>query len=188
MNSSVDSLAIGEDLNMGAAVLLTGPSSAGKTSIGHALRNVAPRPTVFLDGDEMDLPQGSAARQWLSTLEWQEVAELEDRFFSGFYGALAALARVGLIAVGEVVLKKPLHLVSFEAATRDVRSHVVRITCPEHLRIEREAVRGDRPIGTAEQTGRLEWVPPRVTVMIDTSVLDAEAAAQLICETIDFTA
>ena len=181
------SIPIGEDLDMGAVVLLTGPSSAGKTSIGQALRRVAPRPTVFLDGDEMDLPQGSAARQWLATLDWQEVAALEDQFFGGFYEALAALARAGLIAVGEVVLKKQLHLDSFETATRDVRSHVVRVTCPEHLRIEREAARGDRPIGTAEQTGTLEWVPPHITVAVDTSVLDADAAAQVICQAINLT-
>lgn len=166
-------------------MLLTGPSSAGKTSIGQALRRVAPRPTVFLDGDDMDLPEGSAARNWLRTLPFQEIAALEHQFFGGFYAALAALAHADLIAVGEVCLKKPLQLESFEAATKGVRAHLVRVTCPEQLRIEREVARGDRPIGTAAQTGQVEWVPPHVALTVDTSVLDADAAARAICESIN---
>jgi chloramphenicol 3-O phosphotransferase len=170
---------------MGAVLLLTGPSSAGKTSIGHALRRVAPRPTVFLDGDEMDLPHDSAARNWLRTLEMQEVGALEDQFFGGFYAALAALARADLIAVGEVVLKKPFHLESFTAATSDVPSHVVRVTCPERIRLDRELVRGDRPIGTANETARLEWVPPHLALTVDTAELAPVEAAELICTSID---
>ena len=176
----------GQDAGMGAVVLLTGPSSAGKTSIGQALRRVAPRPTVFLDGDEMDLPSDSEARRWLRSLEVNQVAELEDRFFEGFFAALASLARADLIAVGEVLLKAPRHLESFESCTSDVPSYVVRVTCPEHVRMQREAVRGDRPIGTAVQTGALEWIPASVDVTLDTSALDADAAARAICAEIDF--
>ena len=115
------------------------------------------------------------------------MAALEDQFFGGFYAALAALARADLIAVGEVVLRKPIHLESFESATSDVRSHIVRVTCPEPVRVERELARGDRPIGTAAETGRLEWVPPHAAVTVDTADLDAGGAAELICRSLDLT-
>lgn len=173
---------------MGVVVLLTGPSSAGKTSIGHALRRVAPRPTVFLNGDEFDLPEQSEARRWLTTLDPARVAVLEDEFFTGFFGALAALGRAGLVAVGEVLLKKPDHLEAFRQATRDVKAHVVHVTCPQPLRVEREASRHDRSLGAAALSSLHEWVPPVADVMIDTTGHDPTAAALAICAALDLTA
>lgn len=161
-------------------ILLTGPSSAGKTSIGEALRRVLPRPTVFLNGDELDLPDDSEAQRWLRTLDPIAIPALEDQFHSGFYGALVAFAASGLHAVGEALFKKPAHLELFEAASAGATKLLIHVTCDEAILMRRELERGDREVGTAQRTAAQEWVPPRPDLVIDTAHVTAfEAAAAI---------
>ena len=148
-------------------VLLTGPSSAGKTTLGRALQRSLPRPVIFLPGDEVDLLPDSAAVAWLSSLPRPEVEQLEVTAFDAYYAALASFARRGIYAIGEVMFRAPEHLQQFQRATEDVGRLLVHLAAPEAVRVERERSRVDGRPGLAEATGREEWVPLQSDLDID---------------------
>lgn len=164
----------------GTAIILTGASSTGKTSIAQQLRLELSRPTVVLVGDDFDIPQSSKAMKVLQKLPPAVVAGLEDQFHSGLYGAIAGFARAGLHAVGEVVFKSATHWELFEAATVDLPNLVVHVRCELDACRAREAARGDRAPGLAEITASQEWVPPSADLVIDTTDLDPSSAARLV--------
>lgn len=183
----------GDDLSMnasdlrqpGTAIILTGASSTGKTSIAQQLRLELSRPTVVLVGDDFDIPPSSKAMKVLQELPPAEIAGLEDQFHSGLYGAIAGFARAGLHSVGEVVFKSPTHLDLFEAATENLPRLVVRVRCELDVRRAREAARADRAPGLAEVTASQEWVPPSADLVIDTSDLDARSAALMVVNRVE---
>ena len=152
---------------MPVVVLLTGPSSAGKTTLGRALQHSLPRPVVFLPGDEVDLLPDSAAVAWLSSLPRSEVALLEATAFDAYYAALASFARHGIYAIGEVMFRAAGHLEQFQRATKDVGRLLIHLSAPEAVRVDRERSRTDGRPGLAEATGREEWVPDQTDLEID---------------------
>lgn len=164
----------------GTVVILTGPSSVGKTSIAECLRRITPRPAVFLSGDDLDLPPESEAVKTLRGLPSEAVAPMEAQFHFGYFGALASFAVHGLHAIGEVLFKNPDTYAAFERAVDGVPSLVVHLRCGLPIRLAREFSRGDRAGGIAELTTRQEWVPPAPDLVIDTAEVDVRAAADLV--------
>lgn len=77
----------------GTVVVLTGPSSSGKTSIAERLRRLTRRPAIFLEGDALDLPPDSRSVQVLRELPAELVPAMEAQFHLGYYGALASFAQ-----------------------------------------------------------------------------------------------
>lgn len=165
----------------GTVIILSGPSSTGKTSVAEILRRTLPRPTIFLNGDELDLPDDSLAVQTtLRALPRDQVSAMEEHFHRGYFGALASFATSGLHAIGEVLFKDEHALHLFQAQTEHVPTLVVHLRCDDTTRQERERQRGDRPIGTAAATGAQEWVPPQPNLAIDTTSIPPPEAALLI--------
>ena len=165
---------------LGTVVILTGPSSSGKTSIAEELRRRTTRPAIFLEGDALDLPPDSRAVQALRQLPPEQVAVLEAQFHLGYYGALASFARQGLHAIGEVLCKSEAGYLAILESTAGLPLLVARVSCDLVVRQEREASRTDRAPGTAAITASQEWVPPSVDVDIDTGTVGAAEAAELI--------
>ena len=164
----------------GTVIVLTGPSSVGKTSVATRLQMVLPRPTVLLSGDDFDLPPDSEAVRLLRSLPADALISLEERFQRGYFGALGSFALAGLNVIGEVIFKSEQMFRAFEAVTAEVPSLVVSIRCDDAVRAERERHRGDRPVGTTEVTAAQEWLPPRPDVVVDTTDLTIEDATRAI--------
>jgi chloramphenicol 3-O-phosphotransferase len=161
----------------GTVVVLTGPSSAGKTSIAEQVRRRTTRPAIFLDGDDLDLPEDSAAVAHLRQLPLHDVAPMEAQFHVGYFEALAAFANAGLHAIGEVLLKDAATYERLRAATAEVPSLTVVVRCDLDTRRRREQQRGDRQHGTVDWTTDLEWTPPDPDLTLDTQTLTPEQAA-----------
>jgi chloramphenicol 3-O-phosphotransferase len=167
---------------LGTVILLTGPSSVGKTSIAVRLRMTLDRPTIFLNGDDLDLPEESQARRFLLSLPPGEVPGMEAQFLRGFFGALASFAGSGLHCIGEMLFKSERDFAMFREQTGHVPTLVVHLRCDDPIRLAREAQRHDRPAGIAELTGSQEWIPATADLAIDTTRVDASQAAALIAE------
>jgi chloramphenicol 3-O phosphotransferase len=164
----------------GTVIMLTGPSSTGKTSVATRLQMVLKRPTVFLAGDDLDLPDDSEARRTLLLVPSERVALLEAAFLRGYFGALASFAANGVHAIGEVLFKNESQFRWFQEQTGSVPTRVVHLRCADETRTARERQRSDRPPGIAELTGTQEWIPPQVDLAIDTTTADPQEAAALI--------
>ena len=167
-------------VGQGTVVLLSGPSSTGKTSIAECLRRLTPRPAVFLNGDELDLPSESLAVTTLRALPARLVVPMEEKFHLGYFGALVAFASNGLHAIGEVLFKSPESFATFTRSVASVPSLVVHVTCDLEIRRAREVERGDRAPGTTDLTAGQEWTPDRFDLTIDTSHTEPMAAATAI--------
>jgi chloramphenicol 3-O-phosphotransferase len=164
----------------GSVIVLTGPSSTGKTSTAERLRRSLSRPTIFLNGDDLDLPEDSEAVRTLRSLPPEVVRPMEAQFHRGYLGALAAFAERGLHAIGEVLFKDEETYAAFREACGHVPTVVVHLRCDREVREQRELARGDRPAGTSERTGAQEWTPPHPDLALDTTVLSApEVAARI---------
>lgn len=164
----------------GTVVILTGPSSAGKTSIAERLRRVTSRPAVFLSGDDLDLPRDAAAIDTLRRLPPEAIAPMEAQFHLGYFGALASFAANGLHAIGEVLFKSAESYDAFRHCVVEVPSIVVHCRCELPIRLKRERHRGNREVGIAELTTEQEWHPPDPDLVIDTGKTGVEEAAALI--------
>jgi len=164
----------------GTVIILTGPSSVGKTSVAQCLRLSTSRPAVFLSGDDLDLPADSEAAKVLQRLPQEVVGPMEAQFHDGYFGALASFAASGLHAIGECLFKSPDSYSAFERAVVGVPHLVVHLRCALATRVQRERARDDRPPGVAELTTHQEWVPPKPDLIIDTNSVTTKAAAKLI--------
>jgi hypothetical protein len=138
------------------------------------------RPTIFLNGDDLDLPEHCEARRALLSIPAAQVSGLEAQFLRGFFGALASFAASGLHCIGEMLFKSERQFETFEEQTHHVPTLVVHLRCDDAVRIARGAQRGDRPAGIAELTGIQEWVPSHADLRIDTTRTEPSEAAALI--------
>jgi chloramphenicol 3-O-phosphotransferase len=169
-----------DSLEAATVVVLVGPSSAGKTTAAHDLRHRLARPSIFLSGDDLDLPQSSEAVAYLRSLQPAELLAWERRFYDAFFGALTAVQAAGLHAIGEMIFKNASHFVAFQEAVEGVPHLLVRLTASEQVRLDREQRRVDREAGTAARTANEEFVPPDVDLTIDTSTSDVDRVVALI--------
>ena len=168
----------------GTVIVITGPSSSGKTTIAETLRRTFARPTIFLNGDDIDLPEDSEAVRTLRALPADRIAPMEAQFHAGYFSALASFATNGLHAIGEVLFKDRASYEAFRMATAEVPTLVVHVRCDRQVRLARESARGDRRAGTADVTGGQEWVPPDADVRLDTTAMSATDAAAIIAESL----
>lgn len=87
------------------AVVLTGASSSGKSTLALELQRLAPRPMVFLSGDAMDLPAEALSSRYLKSLPDAEGEFWQDSVHRAFYRTLAVWADAGIGVIGEALFK-----------------------------------------------------------------------------------
>ncbi len=154
-------------------ILLNGPSSAGKSTIAARLSELmrdagVPSAVVSID-DHMKLAPGE--RVW------------EDDVFEimpGMCAAVeAALARGDTVIVDHVITSARIYeLLRAAAAGRDM--FTVLVHCSPAILREREAARGDRHIGSAEESARYLYPKDGYDLSVDSGVLTpGEAADQI---------
>lgn len=162
------------------AIVLIGVSSAGKTATALELRHRLARPAMFFSGDDFDLPQSSEAVRLLRAQGLAELWSWERRFYSAFFGAMAAVVATGMHAIGEMIFKADHHVAAYEGALVDTRRLLIRLVAPMDVCLSRERARQDRRDGTAMQTAAEEVLPQEINATIDTSELAISEVASRI--------
>lgn len=134
---------------MAQIIFLHGASSSGKSTIARALQARIEKPFWHISIDHLRdsgvLPQGRFRN---GDFVW---ADARKAFFDGFHASLAAYADAGNNLILEHILDTEgwLEVLSSSLGRHDV--FFVAVHCPLDLLIEREAARGDRPLGSARR-------------------------------------
>jgi chloramphenicol 3-O-phosphotransferase len=150
----------------GRAVIVNGPSSAGKSATMAAVVERASTPWVAFD----ELSFGNVG---LRFLVWPEMS---PTLRPGFVAGIVALA-----AAGNQVITTGGRPGTFAPLRDAVPTLVVGLDCPMDVRVARQAARTDRWGGLTESSddAHAGWV---YDVRFDTSALSAEAIADRVIE------
>ncbi|MFN4205258.1 MAG: chloramphenicol phosphotransferase CPT family protein [Agrobacterium albertimagni] len=133
---------------MACIIFLHGASSSGKSTIAKALQDPIEAPFWHISIDHLrDAGVLPTARFKSGDFRW---ADARAAFFDGFHASLKAYADARNNLILEHILDKDGWL---ETLTRFFAGHdvlFVAVHCPVDLLVERERLRGDRPIGSAK--------------------------------------
>lgn len=136
-------------MTRGRAVLLNGPSSSGKSSIGQALLPLLPDPWFLVP---VDAVSGMRSTVHTRTLDEVETSEMLRRTRRGYHRVIAALASTGNDVVMDYPLTEPWRLADL---LDGVDVTLVDVHCSQEEPIRRERRRGDRPHGLAASQTRV---------------------------------
>ena len=160
-------------------MLLTGPSSVGKSTVASALQRLTLLPAVFLSGDALELPEDCVSRRRLQALAFEDAVTVQLSIDRAYIEALSRFVSNGFHAIGEVIFKDQVRTHIYLEALGGVRSLIVRLTCTDAARRSRELARGDRPTGLSDETYAAEIrneVPGLVLDTTDTTPVDVAKA------------
>jgi chloramphenicol 3-O phosphotransferase len=126
-------------------IILSGPSSSGKTTLARAIQAVAVEPLVHLEADRFwpDMPPGPTG----------EDHTYRSRVILAVHESIATLGRSGLHVVvdGSLPMERGLHLRCIEILRSVPETRIVAVRCAAEVLRMREAARPDRTSGWAEQ-------------------------------------
>jgi chloramphenicol 3-O phosphotransferase len=169
----------------GRVVIINGGSSSGKTTLARRLQSSLDSPWLLLGVDvfiwmlpsEMTVrPDGIVVHDGVITRGTEFL-----RLYDGFRRAVAALARDGIdVLVDEVLLDGAVDGSRWRDALHDLDVCWVGVRCAPHIAAAREAERGDRPPGSAQQQALSVHEGMHYDVEVDTGVLDEDAAFDVI--------
>lgn len=134
---------------MGQIIILHGPSSSGKSTTALALQNAVELPFWHISIDHLRdsgvLPNDRIKR---GDFRWRD---MRTPFFDGFHTSLAAYASAGNNLIIEHIFDTAAWVDDLKGLLAPYDVFFVGLHCEiEELR-RREKLRGDRPIGSAEQ-------------------------------------
>lgn len=182
------------DMSKAHIIFLNGTSSAGKGGIAAALLESLPTPYVHVGFDDFIRLTRSPAyygeqgfqlleeNDGLGTRYTMAIGALGERFFSGMHHAVASFAAAGNNLIVDTVLWDRTWLWEYVTILRPFDVLFVGVMCPLAAVEERECKRGDRLIGLARSQFDHVHAHGMYDLTVDTSVLDARACAQRICE------
>ena len=154
-------------------IVLSGTSSSGKTTLARALQSLSSRPLLHLEADRFApiLRPDHPARS---------DAEFRSRDVIAMHEAIAAFGRSGLdIIVDGSLPTEPGLRDSCLSVLRGVPgTRVVAVRCSIEALRSREAERGDRPVGWAEEQASIVYEGVEFDATIDTTNDSAEALAR----------
>lgn len=160
----------------GRLVLLNGPSSAGKTTLGQAVAARLTTPWLLLPMDlfheirtrpDADL----TARQW---------NDLFRRTRAAYHRALSGAVASGCDVLGDHVLSEPWRLDDLLRLTEGLDVLLVHVTCSLSELRRREKARGDRDPGTAVTQQRQVFQHGDCDLTVDTTYGPDEPTAALL--------
>lgn len=158
----------------GRAVIVTGPSSAGKTTVMRAVVDAADTPWVMFD----ELFFGTVA--WPFLIWPDRSPQLRSGFIAGITALAAAGNQVILTGGGAAGSEELQPLVG------TVPTLIVGLDCPLEIRVARQRARDDRWGGLTEESNDSHqgWV---LDARFDTSKLAPEEVARSILRLVDTT-
>ncbi|MFI5410581.1 chloramphenicol phosphotransferase CPT family protein [Kaistia sp. UC242_56] len=134
---------------MARIIFLHGASSSGKSTLARALQDRIEGPFWHISIDHLrDAGVLPTRRFQTGEFHW---ADCRGSFFDGFHRSLKAYADAGNDLILEHILDTEGWLAELAALFAQHDVFFVGIHCPLELLVEREAKRGDRPIGSARQ-------------------------------------
>ncbi len=160
-------------MRRGRILLLNGPSSAGKTTLAHALGARLPTPWLVMPVDLFHHIR-SRPRANLAPDEWQKVFQ-QTR--SAYHRALAGAALAGCDVIGDHVLSERWRLAELVTLTDGVDVLLVHVTCALDELEERERQRSDRESGRALAQADVVFAHGDCDLVVDTTEATSEACA-----------
>jgi chloramphenicol 3-O phosphotransferase len=160
-------------------IVLNGTSSSGKTTIARAFQDIAPR--LFLNFSIDSILDTLPPRALKRIAESEDLADLRvPELVKAFYACAGTLLNLGHDLIIDHAITASYHADLLAEATRGHRVLLVGIDCPVDVLRQREAARGDRRRGLAEQQARTIHTRLTYDLFIDSSVTSPEdAAAQI---------
>jgi chloramphenicol 3-O phosphotransferase len=157
------------------AIVLHGPTSAGKSSLARALQDSSQIPAFHISLDAF--VEMSRRRDMRSDDELKEALRLHHL---NLQSALKRVAASHFEIVLELVLRDTTALDECISALAPRRTYIIGVTCPLHILEERERKRPDRGDGMARsQFGHPAYSRP-YSIRVDTSMCTPEAGARRI--------
>jgi chloramphenicol 3-O phosphotransferase len=162
----------------GRVILLNGPSSSGKSSIGRALQGLLPDPWFFVPVDGISGMRSTEHTRVLSAAETQEMLRRTRR---GYHRVVAALVSTGNDVIMDYPLSEPWRLADLLEVLDGYDVTLVDVHCsvPELDRRERE--RGDRRRGLAASQTQV-YAHGDNDIVVDTTHTAAADCARSIVE------
>lgn len=160
----------------GRVLLLNGPSSSGKSSIGRALQSLLAEPWFLVPVDAI-----SGMRSPESTVKLDEpsLGEVLTRTRMGYHRAVAGLASAGNDVIMDYPLSEAWRLDDLLAVLDGYDVTLVEIRCsPDELE-RRERERGDRPSGLARSQTTV-YDHGAFDIAVDSTHSSAEECARVI--------
>lgn len=128
-------------------IFLHGASSSGKSTLARALQQALPLPFWHISIDHLrDSGMLPTVRFERGDFDWQQE---KLRFFSGYHHSLTAYAAAGNPLILEHILEEGGWFEMLVRLFAPFDVFFVGLHCPPELLMERETLRGDRPVGSA---------------------------------------
>lgn len=164
----------------GRVILLNGPSSSGKSSLGRAMLPLLEEPWFFVPVDAI-----SGLRSTVHRLQLDEagVRAMLARTRRGYHRTVAALASAGNDVIMDYPLSEPWRLADLLVVLDGYDVTLVDVVCtPDELE-RRERSRGDRPQGLSISQG--VYVHGERDLTVDTTAASPEKCAETIVSRLD---
>ncbi|MEV6235311.1 AAA family ATPase [Lentzea sp. NPDC051838] len=130
----------------GRVILLNGPSSSGKSSIGQAMLPLLADPWFLVPVDGIS---GMRSTEHTRELDDDEIREMLRRTRLGYHRVVAALVSTGNDVIMDYPLSEPWRLADLLDVLDGYDVTLVHVRCSQDELIRRERARGDRPEGLA---------------------------------------
>jgi len=151
---------------MAHVIFLHGASSSGKSTIAKALQKRIENPFWHISIDHLrDAGVLPTERFKSGEFRWSDA---RGAFFKGFHGSLRAYADAGNDLILEHILDTEGWLEELVDLLAEHDVYFAAVHCPLGVLIEREAVRGDRPIGSAKRDFETIHVGKRYDIELQT--------------------
>ena len=136
-----------ESTKKGRIIILNGVSSSGKTTLAKVLQDRSPIPLYKLDIDDFIF----MSPEKFNDYEHNDFS-VQYAFASKFFHVVKLFSDMGFdMVVPNMFFKNTDTLKEFRVLLKDHPVSVVNITCPVEELNRREALRGDRKPGSAEE-------------------------------------
>lgn len=155
-------------------VLLNGPSSSGKSSIGQAMLPLLAEPWFLVPVDAISGMRSTVHRD---ELDEAGIGEMLRRTRRGYHRVVAALASTGNHVVMDYPLSEPWRLADLLGVLEGFDVTLVDVRCSPAELQRREQARGDRPVGLAASQRVFEHGERDLTVDTTTTPPEQCAAA-----------
>lgn len=185
----------------GRIIFLNGTSSAGKTTLAHALQEVLREPWLHVALDQfrdgmparfrgLNAPAGTEGEQGLNVVPVGDITEVRfgdygRQMLRGMRRAIAAIADAGNNVIIDDIVLEPAFLEDYLRVFAGKTVYFVGVRCPAEVINSRESERPGRFPGTA--VGHLEicHAHRRYDVEVDTSELTPAACARKVAAFIE---